>query len=114
MLIRLKAAGLWQCELSNWHRTSNGNFTLDRLYGGPQAPWRWLDDSPLRNAWDTGAKIFGTGMVYLENKSGLDPYKPVVYDVRRTGTGVAVLWGRGIKAAKHIYPLFARAAGSSC
>jgi hypothetical protein len=106
MLLRLRTAGLWKCELSTWYRTANGTFTLDRLYGGPRARWNWVDDAPLREAWGRGRTTSGVAMLYVQNATGARRYRPIIYQTRRSGSGVLVLWGKGINILKRSRPLF--------
>ena len=106
MLIRLRALGLWDCELSNWHRDVNGGFVLDSLYGGRRLEWEWQDSSQLLRAWESSKPIFGTGFVYLEDSRGRERYKPISYNLRRSGSGVIALWGVGIRKAAQNHPLF--------
>jgi hypothetical protein len=105
MLIRLKSLGLWNCELSNWHRNVGGGFALDGLYGGRRVEWGWQDLSQLERAWESGESVFGTGFVYLEDGRGARRYKPISYNLRRSGAGVLVLWGAGIRKPGRVYPL---------
>lgn len=104
MLLRLRSLGLWRCEFSLWHRTSTGDFVLHRLYGGRKAEWKWQDSSSLKRVWASNKPVFGTGFVYLENR-GAKAYKPVAYHVRRFNSGLAVLWGEGVKPTPVTYPL---------
>src|SRR5258708_31189739 len=59
MFIRLHSMGLWKCVLSEWTRTTNGNFALSRIYGGKRVPWEWADESAPRKAWYTLKPSFG-------------------------------------------------------
>jgi Zn-dependent peptidase ImmA (M78 family) len=105
MLLRLRALGLWKCELSHWHRTVIGEFVLDRLYGGPHAEWHWDDASVLKRVWESDASVYGTNFVYLEASNGARRYKPIAYNVQRSGAGAIVLWGSGIRARRPNHPL---------
>jgi hypothetical protein len=105
MLIRLRAVGLWNCELSNWHRSVAGTFTLDGLYGGRRAEWEWQDLSQLERAWGSSEPIFGTGFVYLADARGARRYKPISYNLTRSADGVIALWGKGIRKPGKVYPL---------
>jgi len=105
MLIRLRALRLWNCELSNWHRNVSGGFVLDRLYGGRLVEWEWQDFSQLQCAWESSTSIFGTGFVYLTDARSAKRYKPISYNMRRSGTGVIALWGSGIRKPAQSRPL---------
>jgi Zn-dependent peptidase ImmA (M78 family) len=112
MLLRLRSLGLWRCQLSLWHRTVGGEFVLDRLYGGPKVEWKWHGPSALEHVWESSESALGTGFVYVTGRGGNQAYKPIVYHVRRSNTGVIVLWGDGIAPKVSACPLFemARAA----
>jgi len=105
MLIRLKSLGLWHCELSNWHRNTGGGFALDGLYGGRKLDWEWQDFSELERAWDCGKPIFGTGFVYMSDSRGTQRYRPVSYNLQRSGAGVTALWSSGIRKPAQDRPL---------
>lgn len=111
MLLRLRSLRLWKCQLSLWHRAVNGEFVLDRLYGGRRFEWKWHDASVLERVWKSSESAFETGFVYAERR-GVKAYKPVAYHVQRSGLGVIVLWGGGIRPGAPTYPLLeaARAA----
>jgi len=104
MLLRLRSLGLWTCQLSLWHRTVNGEFVLDRLYGGRKVEWRWQDSSALERVWVSKESAFETGFVYAESR-GAKAYKPVAYHAQRSNLGVTVLWGIGIRPTASTYPL---------
>ena len=109
MLLRLRALRLWNCELSTWYRTTAGDFVLDRLYGGRPANWQWFDSSVLNCVWDSNESIFGDGFVYM-TKDGHQGFRPIVYNIRRSGNGIVALSGRGIRATKPSRPLFQKRA----
>jgi len=106
MLLRLRALALWKCQLSSWHRTTGGNFVLDRLYGGRRCEWKWQDTSLLEQVWNSGESVFGTNFVYLDNEEGVRRYRPISYNVRRSETGLIALWGGGVRPAALSHPLF--------
>jgi hypothetical protein len=112
MLLRLRTLGLWKCELSSWHPATSGDFVLDRLYGIRRAEWRWEDVSDLKRAWDSNQSIFGTGFLYLEGQEGSRRLKPVAYNLKRFGTSVFALWGRGVRPSSQAYPLLKSGAPS--
>jgi hypothetical protein len=109
MLLRLRALGLWQCEFSRWRRMLNGTFTLDRLYGGKQAAWKWTDDSILAMAWESKDALRGRSFISYEDHHGVQRYKPISYQARRSADGIAVLWGNTIATRMSAVapPLFA-------
>jgi len=107
MFLRLRALRLWDCELSTWHRTTVGSFVLDRLYRCRRRNWQWLDSSILNQAWVANHSIFGSDFIYVtRDTDGRKAFRPVVYNVRRFGSGLMALWGRGIREAKPSRPLF--------
>lgn len=106
MLLRLKSLNLWRCELSLWHKMSNGNFSLDRLYGGKRADWEWVDDRLLERAWNSNESIFGHTFVRYASDRGNHRYKPVSFNLRRSSNGVIALWGDGISQPQLATPLF--------
>lgn len=111
MHLRLRDLGVWDCELSIWHRSVGGNFALDRLYGGNKAEWKWEDTSVLARTWELKEPQFGKDFVYCVNSRGDRGCKPISYHIRRSLDGVTVLWGVGIKpsAPARIPPLFSAA-----
>jgi Zn-dependent peptidase ImmA (M78 family) len=106
MLIRLRVLKIWQCELSAWHRSTNGNFTLDRLYGGVQTDWMWEDTNELERIWRSGTSVFGTGFVHITDRNGARRYRPVSYNMQRFGDSMIALWGPGIRKPSKDHPLF--------
>ncbi len=99
MLMRLKALGLWRCELAHWHRTLSGQFVLERIYGARHADWKWDDPKVLEQVWESNESVFGNAFLYLEDGSDRR-YKPIVYNARRFAGGVSVLCGNNISEAK--------------
>lgn len=108
MLLRLRNLAVWNCELSNWHRTVGGEFALDRLYGSSRVGWKGMDSSEFERVWQLKESQFGKGFVYLEDSGGRQEHKPISYHIRRSSDGVTVLWGVGIKPAApaRMLPLF--------
>lgn len=104
MLLRLRSLGLWKCQLSLWHRSVNGEFVLDRFYGGRRIECKWHDASVLERVWKSNESAFETGFVYAESR-GAKAYKPIAYHVQRSNQGVTVLWGSGIRPTVSTYPL---------
>lgn len=91
--LRLRSLGIWKSELSLWRRMTNGNFVLDRLYGGKQCSWEWEDATILREAWGSDRPLFGTTFLNCEDARGNRRYRPVTYQLRRHAEGVLALWG---------------------
>jgi hypothetical protein len=93
MALRLRSLGLWNCQLSRWHRMTDGSFVLDNLYGGRRVKWEWEDGSILHAAWESSGAVSGRTFVNYEDRPGIRRYRPVAYEVRRCMTGVIALWG---------------------
>lgn len=106
MFLRLRSLRLWKCELSEWHRMTNGTFALERLYGGKSRPWEWEDESILGAAWLSGKARFGHTYVKYKDQHGMRYYKPTLFEVRRFGERVLALWGADIERPSRMYPLF--------
>lgn len=105
MLLRLRALGLWKCQLSRWHRTVGGTFVLDRLYGGRRNDWQWDDHSLLDRVWQSREEVFGRVFLYLSDRQGNRRYAPVSCNLRRERDGILALWGPGVRAPLQEYPL---------
>jgi hypothetical protein len=106
MLLRLRSLKLWQCELSLWHRMTDGRFSLDQLYGGKRVEWEWLDEHLPERAWASREPIFGHSFVRYAGSRGNHRYKPISFNLRRSSTGLIALWGNGITQPKSVIPLF--------
>lgn len=100
MLLRLRALGLWHCEVSLWHRMSNGRFVLDRLYGGRRLSYQWEDISILEPAWNSNKSVCGHSFLFSEDRRGKRSYRPICYEIRRHADGLIALWGKGVAAAE--------------
>jgi IrrE N-terminal-like domain len=110
MALRLGALGQWKCRLSIWRRMGDGSFALDRLYGAKEHPWKWQDDSVLERGWQSTEPLFGETALYHVNARGYTECKPILYEVRRTGNDLVVLWGDGIRRPlSTCLPLFGKA-----
>ena len=105
MLLRLRGIGLWKCQLSRWHRTVSGQFVLDRIYGAKRAEWQWAEASLLDRAWKSKNSIFGTNFVFIEGTGGSRRYKPIAYNIQRSGNDLLSLWGSGVKPGSESHPL---------
>lgn len=94
MLVRLRQARLWHCELAYWHRMVDGSFVLDRKTGGRKADWK-MDSSILQSVWDGSRKkpAYGVAMVYFE-QGDLSAADRVYYQAKRHGESVMTLWSR--------------------
>jgi IrrE N-terminal-like domain len=106
MLWRLRALGLWRCELSYWRRRQNG-FVLDRVVGGRKVSWEWPDCDVLQRAWECDRKL--TGRTYLELRApeGGRQLRFVHFQVVRRGAALVALWnGRAFPEEKACLPLF--------
>lgn len=106
MFLRLRSLRLWKCELSEWHRMTNGTFALGRFYGGLSRPWEWDDKSIVDAAWLSSKAKFGHTFVRFEDQHGIRYYKPTRFEVRRFGERVLALWGADIERPSRMYPLF--------
>jgi hypothetical protein len=108
MALRLRALELWNCQLSRWHRMSDGCFALDRLYGGKRSNWEWEDSAVLQSAWKSERPLFGRTFVSFEDSPETRRYRPITYEVRRCSGGVLALWGTEVRdqSQSDILPLF--------
>ena len=107
MMLRLRELGFWHCEVSLWHRMSDGRFVLNRLYGGRQHSYQWEDISILEPAWNSNRSVCGHSFLFCEDKQGVRRYRPISYEIRRHRDGLIALWGKGIatSAAPKVLPL---------
>jgi hypothetical protein len=92
MLLRLRQARLWHCELVYWHRMVDGSFVLDSKIGGRKANWQ-IDSSILERVWESTKTESGISFIYFE-QSGLSAADRVYYQAKRRGTSIMMLWGR--------------------
>ena len=93
--LRLRQFGLWNCEMSVWHRMTSGEFVMSRGYGCLKADWRWLDDTIPMRAWGyEGAPLAGKTFVYFERSDRRSAAESVHYEVKRRGDGLLSLWSR--------------------
>lgn len=100
MLVRLRQARLWHCELAYWHRMVDGSFVLDRKTGGRKADWK-MDPSILQNVWDGREKEPASGIAFVYFERGdVSAAERVYYQAKRQGESVVTLWGRW-KMTKH-------------
>jgi hypothetical protein len=94
MLLRLRAAGLWESELSVWRLMTGGNFSLHRLVGGRRVEWEWSESHLLRDVWNTGRTLSGsTYMQYRDREGGLR-LRAVSYELKRRRDALLALWNR--------------------
>lgn len=105
MFLRLRSLGLWNCEFSEWHRMTNGNFVLEHFYGGKSLPWEWEDTSILSTSWQSRKAAFGHTFVRYEDQRGKRYYKPTRFEVRRFRERMLALWGAEIEPPLRVYPL---------
>jgi Zn-dependent peptidase ImmA (M78 family) len=106
MLLRLRQAGLWHCELAYWHRMVDGSFVLAQKSGGRKADWQ-IDSSILQDAWEArGTKTeSGVTFIYYE-RNKISAADWVYYQARRQGNLVLTLWGhRKLSRREKIPPL---------
>lgn len=104
MLLRLRNARLWHCELAYWHRMVDGSFVLDRKIGGRKANWQ-IDSSILRRVWESAKAESGVAFIYFE-QGGLSAADRVYYQAKRRNTSVVMLWGkRTFQDGRRIPPL---------
>jgi hypothetical protein len=102
MLLRLRRARLWHCELAYWHRMVDGAFVLDRKIGGRKADWQ-IDSSTLQNVWESAKTESGVAFIYFE-QGGLSAADRVYYQARRRGTSIMMLWGKHTFAQRQKLP----------
>ena len=106
MLLRLRALGLWKCQLSQWHRMLDGKFTLARMFGSIRTDWEWDDISLLERVWDSKEAAFGCTVLYRKDEAGARECRPISYELKRSADGIVALWGGGVKQPSRAYPLF--------
>jgi hypothetical protein len=91
MLVRLRQARLWHCELAYWHRMLDGSFVLDRKTGGRKANWQ-IDSSILQTVWDNHAGKMQSGITFIYfEQGGLSAAERVYYQAKRHGPSVVTL-----------------------
>lgn len=100
MMLRLRALGLWHCEVSLWHRMSDGEFVLDRLYGGRRLSYQWEDNSILEPTWNSNRSVCGHSFLFYEDRRGGRRYRPIRFEIRRHADGLIALWGKGVAAVE--------------
>lgn len=107
MMLRLRELGFWRCEVSLWHRMSDGRFVLDRLYGGRRLSYQWEDISILEPAWNSNRSVCGHSFLFCEDQRGGRRYRPISYEIQRHADGLIALWGKGVatSAAPKVLPL---------
>jgi len=107
MLLRLRSLGLWNCELSTWHRMTNGEFAFERIVGGKQVEWKWIDSSPLELAWTGNRVTSGRGFVEYYDAQGSRRVKPISFQLSRRRNGLVALWStKSLDAIPARIPLF--------
>jgi len=113
MMLRLRELGFWHCEVSLWHRMSDGRFVLNRLYGGKRLSYQWEDASILETAWNSRKSICGHTFLFCEEQTGGRRYRPISYEIRRHADGLIALWGKGVggSAGPKVLPLLDSAKG---
>ena len=97
MLTRLRGLRIWSCELTVWHRLTNGRFACDRKLGGINHPgWQWLDPSVLEGVWNEPKAHSQSGRVFVSftDDQGRDYSTLVYYEAQRRGGAVFALWSR--------------------
>jgi len=108
MITRLCTLRLWACELSVWHRLTNGEFALDRKVGGiNNVRWQWLDSSVLDRAWNERKRHpqYGRTFVGFTDSQQRDYSALVYYEVQRRGDALFALWSKR-QMAEAASPLF--------
>lgn len=94
MMSRLRSLKVWSCELTSWHRGIDGRFLLDRLIGGKQQDWKWVDNTIPLSAWESSCLRRGHTFVKIRDKYGVERVKPVSYEIQRKGNSLKALWGK--------------------
>jgi Zn-dependent peptidase ImmA (M78 family) len=92
MFLRLRALGLWRCELSVWSRKYDGSFGLQRLYGGHPTEWSWFESSVPLRAWSSDVTK-GNTFLQCVDSAGSIRFRPITYEAVRRGEVLVVLWG---------------------
>jgi hypothetical protein len=99
MLLRLRSLGLWDSELTVWHRMTGGTFSLRRIVGGRKAEWAWSDGSIPQKAWDTGRSLSGRTYVQCATAGGR-LFRDVSFELVRQGMSLISLWSRPLSHPK--------------
>jgi hypothetical protein len=109
MLVRLRQARLWHCDLAYWHRMVDGSFALDRKTGGTRINCQF-DSSILQNVWDGRGTKAGAGVTFLYfEQGGRSAAVRVYYQARRHGSSVMTLWSRRTFSGREKAPPLLRA-----
>lgn len=106
MALRLRSLQLWKIELSSWALTTSGTFSLDKITGGRRIDWKWMDQTPILDTWETGQSRSGRTFVGYVDSSGTLRVKPVSYELQRRNDRVIALWGGNVVPSKAPMPLF--------
>ena len=105
MLIRHRKLGLWRATLVLWHRMTNDQFAIKRVWGGrgKSLDWRWMDDEIPRRALSAPAEfILSGGTFWLAETPEGRRSLAVTYQLKRHGNGVlAFLLHNDKRSPKH-------------
>jgi Zn-dependent peptidase ImmA (M78 family) len=106
MMTRLRSLRLWNGELYIWQRAAD-DFVVDRIIGGRWLPWKWSDRAVPMDAWVRGQQ---SGHSYLEYEvcPGYKQFKPISFDIKRTGNTLVALSGVSSPDQREGKPLFPR------
>jgi hypothetical protein len=108
MLLRLTSSNLWQCQIAQWYRLSNGRFMLDRLFGGLFRNWRtWITDD-MNKVWDQpGMRKGGVCYISLIDRKRYWGSDRIYYEMKRRGDRLVMLWSaRPLEINPSDVPLF--------
>ena len=95
MLLRLRSLNLWYCDLSLWHRRSDGTYVLDRIFGGDKQRWYWGYPETVQKTWDTAGSKLVSGwahIFYFDEGRNVPLAKRVHVQSVNRGDSVLVLW----------------------
>jgi Zn-dependent peptidase ImmA (M78 family) len=92
MFMRLQSLGLWQAEMSTWHRFEDGQFAQDKLLSKKRGEWKWYSQQGLEKAWRGGSEsVSGREWIFLNDADGTRA-KLVYYEMRRRNNQVFTIW----------------------
>jgi IrrE N-terminal-like domain len=108
MFLRLRALGHWNCELSIWTRRHDGDFKMDRLYGGRSLDWEWFESAVPLQAWESNRVVSGNTFIQFTEPVGSYRFRPIAYQAAHRGDTLIVLWGNFDPRITERLPLFNR------
>ena len=114
MFLRLKAAGLWNGQYSEWYRMANGEFVLQSIVGGEAVAWIWDDPRYLEHSWKTGESVVGQTSVSFVDAHKNRRSLSISFETQRRGNKIVALWANGIRKRRNSALLEGSPAASRC